>query len=87
MLDLKIQEIHQEINNEQDNITVPDTSRIKKQNQSKRNKPPTSENGNATQPNNAQPNNLKQTISQEQKVNLENLNRVMNSEKTTLPSL
>ena len=28
-----------------------------------------------------------QTLSQEQKLNLENLKRIMNSEKTTLPSL
>ena len=45
------------------------------------------ENGNTTQPNNAQSNNSEQTLSQEQKLNLENLKRIMNSEKTTLPSL
>ena len=34
-----------------------------------------------------QPNNLEQTLTQEQKVNLGNLKWIMNSEKTTLPSL
>ena len=52
-----------------------------------RNELPTSENGNATQPINAQPNNPKEILSQEQKVNLENLKRIMNSEEITLPSL
>ena len=47
----------------------------------------TSENENTTLPNNAQPNNHKETLSQEQKINLENVQRIMNSEKTTLPSL
>ena len=60
---------------------------INKQKQPKRNELPTSESGNAWQSNNAQPNNTEQTWSQKQKVNLENLKRVMNSEKTTLPSL
>ena len=45
------------------------------------------ENGNTTQPNNAQPNKLKQILSQEQKLNLENFKRIMRSEKTTLLSL
>ena len=75
------------MNNEQDNNTVPGTSRIIQQKQPNRNEPPTSENGNTTQPNNAQPNNPKETLSQEQKVNPENLKKIMNSEKTTLPSL
>ena len=47
----------------------------------------TSENENITLPNNAKPNNHKETLSQEQKINLENVQRIMNSEKTTLPSL
>ena len=64
------------------NVQAPDTSNIYKQKQSNRNEPPTSENGNTTKPNNAL-----QTLTQEQKVNLENLKRIMNSEKTTLPSL
>ena len=51
------------------------------------NEPPTLENRNTIQPNNAQPNNPEQTLSQEQKMNLENLMRIMISEKTTLLSL
>ena len=70
------------MNNEQDNKTVPDTSTINKQKQPNRNELPTSKNGNATQPNDSS-----ETLSQEQKVNLENLKRIINSEKTTLPSL
>ena len=42
-------------------------------NKSNGNEASTLENGNTTQRNNAQPNNPKQTLSQEQKVNLENL--------------
>ena len=38
-------------------------------------------------PNNTQPNNTEQTLTQEQKVNLENLKRIINGKKTTLPSL
>ena len=48
--DLEILEIHQKINNKQDNNTVTDTSRINKQKQPNRNELPTSENGNTTQP-------------------------------------
>ena len=40
-----------------------------------------------TQPNTAQPNNPEQTLSKEQKLNLENLKRMLNSEKTILPLL
>ena len=47
----------------------------------------TSENENTTLPNNAQPNNHKETLSQEQKIDLENVQRIMSSEKTILPSL
>ena len=36
---------------------------------------------------NEQPSNPKETVSQEQKINLENLKRIINSKKTTLPSL
>ena len=75
------------MNNEQDSNTVPDTSGINKEKQPNRNEPPTSENGNSTQVKNAQPNNPEQKLMQEQKVNLENIKRIMDSEKTTLPSL
>ena len=84
--DLVIREIHKKINNEQDDNTVSDTSRINKQKQPNRNEPPTLENGNTTQPKKAQPNNPEQTLTQEQKLNLENLKRIMNGEKTILPS-
>ena len=84
--DLEIIEIHQKINNQQGNNTIPDTSNINKQKQPNRNEPPTSENWNSTQSNAAQPNNPEQTLSQEQKVQLENLKRIMNRKKTTLPS-
>ena len=62
------------------------TSNINKQKQPNRNEPPTLKNGNTTQPN-TQPNHPEQTLSQEQKSNLENLKRIMNSENTSLPSL
>ena len=42
--ELEIIEIHQKINNQQGNNTVPDTSNINKQKQLNRNEPPTSEN-------------------------------------------
>ena len=84
--DLEILEIHQKIN-KQDNNTVPDSSSVVKQKQPNRNELPTSKNENATLPNNAQPSNHKETLSQEQKINLENVKRVTNNEKTTLPSL
>ena len=67
--------------------SISDTPSINKEKQPNQNEPPTSENRNATQPNNAQPNNPEQTLTQEQKVNLENLKRIMNGEKTTLPPL
>ena len=65
--DLDILEIHQIINNEQDNNTLLDTLRIIKQKQPNKNKLQTSENGNASRHNNAQPNNQKETPAQEQK--------------------
>ena len=80
--DLEIIEILQKINNRQVNNTVHVTSNINKQRQLNRNETPTSENEYSTQPNNPE-----QTFSQEVKLNLENLKRIMNSEKTTLPSL
>ena len=66
-------------NNERDNNTVLDTSRIISQKQPYRNELLTLENGNATQANNPKRN----TITKTKKVNLENLKRIMNSEKTT----
>ena len=40
-----------------------------------------------TLPNDTLPNNQEETLSQEQKINLENVKRIMSSEKTILPSL
>ena len=68
------------------NNTVEDTSSVVKQKQTNRNELLTSENENVTLPNHAQPSNPKETLSQEQKINLENVKRIMNSEKTTFPS-
>ena len=86
--DLEIIEIHQKINDQQSsNNTLPGTSNIIKQKQPIRKEPPTSENETSIQPNTAPPNNPEQTLSHEQKLNLENLKRIMNSEKITLPSL
>ena len=73
--DLKIIEIQQKINDQHGNNTLPDPSNINKQKQPNRNELPTSENGNPTQPNTAQPNNPKQTLTQEQKLNRENLKK------------
>ena len=64
--DLEILEIHQKTN-KQDYNTVPATSRVVKQKQPNRNELPTSENRNATQQNNAQPSNPKETLSQEKR--------------------
>ena len=50
--DLKIQEIPQKTNNEQNTNTILDTPNTNKQEQSNRNEPPTSENRNTTHPNN-----------------------------------
>ena len=49
---LEIIEIHQKINDQQkSNNTLPGTSNINKQKQPIQNEPPTSENGNPSQPN------------------------------------
>ena len=82
--DLKILEIHKKINNEQDRNTISDMPSIKKPKQPNQNEPPTSEDRNATHPNNAQPNNPEQTLTQRAKVNLENFKRIMNREKITI---
>ena len=73
---MEILEIRKKINNKQDSNTISDTQSIVKQLQSNRNEPPTSENINTTQPNNTE-----QTLTQEQIINLENLKRIMNTEK------
>ena len=61
---------------------------ILKKKQPIRKDPPTSENENSTQPNTAQPNKTENKHYHKNKsLNLENLKRIMNSEKITLPSL
>ena len=67
--------------------TVPDTSGGVKHTQSNKNEPQTSANENTTVPNDTLPNNQEETLSQEQKVNLENVKRIMSGEKTILLSL
>ena len=79
--DLEILDIHQKTNHEQVSNTISDTPSINKQEQSNQNKPPTSENRNTIQLNDIQPNNTKQTLAQEQKINLENLKRIMNGKR------
>ena len=78
--DLEIQEIRQKTNNEQDTNTISDTLCFHKQVQSNRNEPPNLENRNTIQPHNKE-----QTLIQEQKIDFENLKRIMNEQRTTLP--
>ena len=66
---------------------MSDTSSGVKQKQSNEKELPTSENENTTFPNDTLQSNHEETLSQEQKTNLENVKRIMSSEKTTLPSL
>ena len=82
--ELEIIEIHQKINDQERRNTLPDTPNINKQKQPIQYEP-TPENGNPTQQNTTQQNNL--VLTQEQKLILKNLKRILNSEKTTLPSL
>ena len=78
--DLELLEIHQKTLKQNYN-TVPDTPGGVKQKQSNKKEPQTSTNKNATLPNDTLPNNQEETLSQEQKANLENVKRIMNSEK------
>ena len=84
--DLEILEIYQKTH-KQNYDTVPDTSSSVKQKQPNGNELRNLEKENATLPNNTQRSNNKEILSQEQKINLENVQRIMNSEKTILPSL
>ena len=68
-------------------LSVPDTSGGVKQKQSNEKEQPTSANKNTTLPNDTLPRNREETLSQEQKINLENVRRIMSSEKTILLSL
>ena len=78
--DLEILDIHQKTQSQDSTIT--NTSSSTNQKQHIRNEQPTLENEYATVPSNPT-----ETLSQEQQTNLENLKRIMNSVKTTLPSL
>ena len=66
---------------------MSDTPSGVKQEQSNKKQPQTLANENTSLPNDTLPNNQEETLSQEQKINLENVKRIMNSEKTILPSL
>ena len=66
---------------------MPDTPSGVKQKQSNKKEPQTTANENTTLPNDTLPNNQEEILSQQQKANLENVKRIMNSEKTILPSL
>ena len=84
--DIELLEIHKKTLNQNYNA-VPDTPCGVKQKQSNEKEQQISANENTTLPDNTLPNNQDETLSQEQKVNLENVKRIMNSEKTILPSL
>ena len=58
-----------------------------KQKQSNENELPTSKNKNTTLPKDTLTSKHEETLSQEKMINLENVKRIMNCEKTTLPSL
>ena len=76
--DLEILEIHQKTQTQ--GSTIPNTSSDANQKQHIRNELPTSDNEYSTVASNPT-----ETLSQEQQTNLENLKRIMNSKKTTLP--
>ena len=78
--DLEILEIHQKTHKQNYN-TVPDTSSRAKQKQSNEKGQLTSANENTTPPNDTLPSNQEETLSQEQKINLENVKRIMSSER------
>ena len=84
--DLELLEIHQKTL-KQNYYAVPDTPSGVEQKQSNEKAPQTSSNENTTLLNDTLSNKQEETLSQEQKVNLENVKRIMNSEKTILPSL
>ena len=69
------------ITQKQNYNTVPDTPSGVKQKQSNEKEPQTSANENNTLPNDTLPNNQDETLSQEQKVNQENVKSIISSEK------
>ena len=74
--DLQLLEIHQKTLKQNYN-TVPDTPSGDKQKQSNEKEPQTPANENTTFPNDTLSNNQEETLSQEQKVNLENVKRII----------
>ena len=84
--DLEFLEIHKKTLKQNYN-TVPDTPSAVKQKQSNEKEPQTLANEYTTLPNDTLPNNQEEKLSQEQKVNRENVKRIMSSEKTILPAL
>ena len=84
--DLELLEIHQKTNKQNCN-TVPDTSCGIKQKQSNEKEPQTSANENTPAPKDTLPSGQEETLSQEQNINRDNINRIISSEKTILPSL
>ena len=84
--DLELLEIHQKTLKQNTN-TVPDTPTGVTQKQSNKKEPQTSANENITLRNDTLPNNQEETLSQEQKINLEKVKRIMNSDKATQLSL
>ena len=76
--DLELLEINQKTLEQN---TVPDTPRGVKQKQPNEKEQQISANENTTLPNDTLSKNQEETLSQEQKVNLENVKRIMNSEK------
>ena len=84
--DLELLDIHQKTHKQNYN-TVPGISSNVQQKQSNEKELQTSANENTTLPNDTLPSNQEETLSQEQKINLENVKRIMSSEKTTLTSL
>ena len=84
--DLELLKIHQKTLKQNYNA-VPDTPSGVKHKQSNEKELQTSTNENTTLPNDTLSNNQEETLSQEQKVNLENVKRIIDSEKTILPSL
>ena len=85
--DLELPEIHKKKTLKQNYNAVPDTPSGVKQKQSNEKEPQTSGNENTTLLTDTLSNHQEETLSQEQKVNLENVKRIMNTEKIILPSL
>ena len=78
--DIELQEIHQKTLKQNYN-TLPDTTSGVKQKLSNEKEPQTSADENTTLPNDTLSNNQDETLSQEQKVNLENVKRIMNMKR------